>query len=129
MPKPRVILADDHAIVREGLALLLAPEVELVATVANGHDLVGAARTLQPDLIVADLTMPGLGGIEALRTLRAEGAGTRFIVLTVHVDASIAAEAIRAGARAVCVGTAITEPIAVTRGFAESVGAAYSAPR
>src|SRR5262245_30205442 len=100
LPKPRVILADDHAIVREGLALLLAPEVDLVATVSNGNELLNSARKLRPDLIVADLTMPGLGGLEALRTLRSEGGTTRFVILTVHVDASIAAEAIRAGASA-----------------------------
>lgn len=100
MPKPRVILADDHAILREGLALLLAGEVDLVATVSNGIDLLARARSVKPDLVVADLTMPGLGGVEVLRTLRGEGASTRFVILTVHVDASIAAEAIRAGASA-----------------------------
>jgi DNA-binding NarL/FixJ family response regulator len=96
--RPRVILADDHAIVREGLALLLKSDVELVATVSNGHDLLTAARKLQPDLIVADLTMPGLGGLDAIRTLRAEGSNVRFVILTVHADAAIAAESIRAGA-------------------------------
>lgn len=100
MHKPRVILADDHAIVREGLALLLVSEVQLVATVSNGHELIEAARRFKPDVIVADLTMPGLGGLEALRALRAEGGTTRFVILTVHADPAIAAEAIRAGAMA-----------------------------
>ena len=111
MPKPRVILADDHAIVREGLALLLAPEVDLVATVSNGNELLAATRKHRPDLIVADLTMPGLGGLEALRTLRSEGAPPRFVILTVHVDASIAAEAIRAGASAYVVKEAAGEEL------------------
>ena len=111
VPKPRVILADDHAILREGLALLLAPEVELVSTVSNGNELLAAARKLRPELIVADLTMPGLGGLEALRTLRGEGFTTRFVILTVHVDASIAAEAIRAGASAYVVKEAAGEEL------------------
>ena len=98
MHKPRIILADDHAILREGLALLLASEVELVATVSNGRELVEAARRLKPDIIVADLTMPLLGGLEALRDLRAEGITSRFVMLTVHADPAIAAEAMRAGA-------------------------------
>jgi DNA-binding NarL/FixJ family response regulator len=109
--RPRVILADDHAIVREGLALLLASDVELVATVSNGNELLSAARRLLPDLIVADVTMPGLGGLDALRTLRSAGLDTRFVILTVHADASIAAEAIRAGASAYVVKEAAGEEL------------------
>lgn len=111
MHRPRVILADDHAIVREGLALLLASEVELVATVSNGNELLSAARRLLPDLVVADVTMPGLGGLDALRTLRSAGLDTRFVILTVHADASIAAEAIRAGASAYVVKEAAGEEL------------------
>jgi DNA-binding NarL/FixJ family response regulator len=109
--RPRVILADDHAIVREGLALLLASEVELVATVSNGNELLSAARRLLPDLVVADVTMPVLGGLDALRTLRSAGLDTRFVILTVHADASIAAEAIRAGASAYVVKEAAGEEL------------------
>jgi DNA-binding NarL/FixJ family response regulator len=109
--RPRVILADDHAILREGLALLLASDVELVATVSNGNELLSAARRLLPDLIVADVTMPGLGGLDALRTLRSAGLDTRFVILTVHADASIAAEAIRAGASAYVVKEAAGEEL------------------
>ena len=98
MHKPRVILADDHTMVREGIALLLPSDVELVATVADGRELVEAARRLRPDVVVADLTMPGMGGLDALRQLRSEGLETRFIVLTVHADPAIAAEALQAGA-------------------------------
>ena len=111
MHRPRVILADDHAILREGLALLLASDVELVATVSNGNELLSAARRLLPDLIVADVTMPGLGGLDALRTLRSAGLDTRFVILTVHADASIAAEAIRAGASAYVVKEAAGEEL------------------
>jgi DNA-binding NarL/FixJ family response regulator len=111
LPKPRVILADDHAIVREGLALLIGPDVDLVATASNGNELLLAVRKFRPDLVVADLTMPGLGGLDALRTLRGEGINARFVILTVHVDAAIAAEAIRAGAAAYVVKEAAGEEL------------------
>lgn len=111
MHRPRVILADDHAIVREGLALLLETEVELVATVSNGYELVEAARRLKPDIVVTDLTMPLLGGLDALKALRAEGISSRFVILTVHVDAGIAAEAMRAGATGYVVKEAAGEEL------------------
>ena len=98
MPKPRLVLADDHAMFRDGLALLLSSEVELVAAVSNGLELVEAVRSQRPDVVVADLTMPELGGLDALRMLREEGRLPHFVILTVHADPAIAAEAIRAGA-------------------------------
>jgi DNA-binding NarL/FixJ family response regulator len=106
-----VILADDHTIVREGVALLLAPEVHLVAMVSNGRELLDSAREHKPDVVVADLTMPGMGGIEALRAHRNEGGTCRFVILTVHADAAIAAEAIRAGASAYVVKEAAGEEL------------------
>ncbi|MCU0231529.1 MAG: response regulator, partial [Acidobacteria bacterium] len=66
MSRPRVLLADDHRIVAEGLKHLLGAEFELVGIVENGRALVQAARTLRPDVIVADIAMPHLGGLEAL---------------------------------------------------------------
>src|SRR3954470_20196476 len=107
--RPRVILADDHAMFREGLALLLPPEMELVAAVSNGRELLEAARVLHPDIVVADVTMPEVGGLEALRTLRDEGLHTRFVILTVHAEAALAAEAVRAGAVAYVVKHAAGE--------------------
>jgi two-component system, NarL family, response regulator NreC len=111
MPKARLVIADDHAMFREGLAHLLPPEVELVAAVANGNELLEAARRLQPDLIVADLTMPELGGLDALRILRGERLHARFIILTVHADPAIAAQALRAGATAFVVKHAAAEEL------------------
>lgn len=98
MHKPRVLLADDHAMFREGLALLLPSDMELVGAVSNGEELVEAARRLRPDIVVADLSMPKVGGLDALRILREDGLDIRFVILTVHADPSIAAKAIRAGA-------------------------------
>jgi DNA-binding NarL/FixJ family response regulator len=111
MGKPRIILADDHTLLRQGLALLLPKDMELVASVSNGNELLEAARRLRPDLIVADLTMPELGGVEALRTLRSEGINARFVVLTVHVDPTLAAEALRAGAMGYVVKQAAGEEL------------------
>ena len=98
MHRPRIILADDHTIVREGVALLLPSDMELVATASNGRELVELTRRLRPDVVVADLTMPEMGGLDALRAIRREGLETRFIILTVHIDPVIAAEALQAGA-------------------------------
>ena len=98
MQRATVLLADDHAIVAEGLASLLQGEFALVGTVANGSELLEAARRLRPDLIVTDLAMPGLSGLEALRQLKAEGIAARVVVLTMHANAHVAAEVLRAGA-------------------------------
>jgi DNA-binding NarL/FixJ family response regulator len=93
-----VLLADDHAVVAEGLASLLRSEFSVLGTVTDGAQLLEAARRLRPDVIVTDLTMPGMSGFEALRRLRADGLAPRVIVLTMHADADLAAEALRAGA-------------------------------
>jgi DNA-binding NarL/FixJ family response regulator len=98
MNRARVVLADDHAIVAEGLAGLLRDEFELVGTVGDGHALVEAVRQLRPDIVVADIAMPLLTGLEALRRLRVEGIGARVVFLTMHADAHLAGEALRAGA-------------------------------
>ena len=70
MSKPRVLLADDHQILAEGVRSLLEPEFEVVAIVADGRELVASAKQHRPDLIVADITMPSLNGIEAAAQLR-----------------------------------------------------------
>jgi DNA-binding NarL/FixJ family response regulator len=93
-----VLLADDHTIVVEGLKSLLKDQFELVGTVADGSQLIEAARKLRPDVVVTDLSMPVLSGLDALRRLKAERIDARFIFLTMHADARIATEAFRAGA-------------------------------
>jgi DNA-binding NarL/FixJ family response regulator len=98
MPRPTVLVADDHAVVAEGLASLLRGEFALAGTVTDGAQLLEAARRLRPDVIVTDLAMPGLSGLDALRQLRADGLTSRVVVLTMHADAQLAAEALRAGA-------------------------------
>jgi DNA-binding NarL/FixJ family response regulator len=93
-----VLLADDHAIVAEGLVSLLRDEFELVGTVGDGRALVEAVRELRPEIVVADISMPLLSGLEALRRLRAEGIGVKVVFLTMHTDPHLACEALRAGA-------------------------------
>jgi DNA-binding NarL/FixJ family response regulator len=98
MLRARVLLADDHTIVAEGLKSLLKDQFELVGSVSDGGQLIDAARKLRPDVIVTDLSMPVLSGLDALRRLKAERLEPRVIFLTMHADARIAAEAFRAGA-------------------------------
>jgi len=96
--KPRVILADDHVMVAEGLGRLLGESVDLVACVNDGKQLVEAARKLWPDVIVSDLTMPVMSGLDAMKELKADGSRARFIFLTIHTEPRLAAQALRAGA-------------------------------
>jgi DNA-binding NarL/FixJ family response regulator len=96
--RPKVLLADDHAIVAEGLARLINDVADLVGQVNDGLGLVEEARRLRPDIVVADITMPGMSGIDAMRQLKAEGCEARFIFLTIHTEARLAAEAMRSGA-------------------------------
>jgi DNA-binding NarL/FixJ family response regulator len=99
MGRTTVLVADDHAIVKEGLVnLLKAHDFDVVAAVGNGNELIDAARRLRPDVIVTDLSMPELGGIEVLPLLKADRIGSKVIILTMHNDGERAAQAIRAGA-------------------------------
>jgi DNA-binding NarL/FixJ family response regulator/two-component sensor histidine kinase len=96
--RPRVLLADDHVVVAEALKSLLAPEFDLVAVVADGRALVEAAGKLRPDVIVADITMPHLNGIDALIQLRRGGDRVPVVFLTMHRDVTFARRALDAGA-------------------------------
>ena len=96
--KPRVLLADDHESVRQALGQLLAGPTDLVAEVSDGRQLLEHARRLSPDVVVTDIAMPEMSGLEAMRQLKAEGSTAIFVVLTVDRDPFMAAEAVRAGA-------------------------------
>jgi DNA-binding NarL/FixJ family response regulator len=93
-----VLLADDHLLVAEALKSLLTPEFDLVGVVEDGRALVKAAARLRPDVIVADVTMPHLNGIDALIQLRRGGDGVPVVFLTMHRDVSFARRALEAGA-------------------------------
>ena len=96
--RPRVLLADDHLLVAEALKSLLATEFDLVGVVEDGRALVEAAGTLRPDVIVADVTMPRLNGIDALVQLRQSGDRVPVVFLTMHRDVTFARRALEAGA-------------------------------
>ena len=98
MSNPRVLIADDHRILAEGVRGLLEPEFELVGIVDDGRELVEAAKQLQPDVIVADISMPSLNGIEAAVQLRDSGVTSKVVFLTQHRDVAYARRAIEAGA-------------------------------
>jgi len=98
MSNPRVLIADDHRILAEGVRGLLEPEFDVVGIVDNGRELVEAAKKLQPDVIVADISMPSLNGIEAARQLRDSGVTSKVVFLTQHRDVAYARRAIEAGA-------------------------------
>lgn len=96
--RPRILLADDHQIVVDGLSILLAHEFELCGTVADGLALIESARELRPDVIVADISMPLLNGIDAIRKLREEGIPSKVVFLTMHPDAGYLSRSLAAGA-------------------------------
>lgn len=97
----RVLLVDDHKIVREGLRALLAsePDIEVVAEAENGREAIERSRELSPDVIVMDLTMPEMNGLEATRRIYAENNDAKILALSMHSDKHFVQEAISAGAR------------------------------
>ena len=96
----RILIADDHAVVREGLRALIdtEPGMELVDEAADGVEAVQRARSLQPDVILLDLVMPRMGGIEAIGAIKAENPDARILVLTSFAEDDKVFPAIRAGA-------------------------------
>ena len=96
--RPRLLLADDHTLLLEGIRLMLEPEFELVGSVEDGQALLAAAKTLKPDIILLDISMPALNGIDAARRLQKILPSAKLIFLTMHADSDYVAEAFRAGA-------------------------------
>lgn len=96
----RIVLADDHRIVREGLCALLAREadIELVGQAEDGLGAVRLARDLRPDVVVTDVSMPGLNGVDATRRIRNEDAAVRVLCLSVHAESRMVLAALDAGA-------------------------------
>ena len=98
MTRPRVLLADDHRLLREAFARLIEPECEVVGGVADGRAVLAEAPTLRPDIVVMDVAMPLLNGLDAARQLRQLMPKVKVIFLTMNEDPDIAAEAFRVGA-------------------------------
>ena len=98
MRLPTVLIADDHKILTEGLVSLLKERFDVVGTVADGQALVEAADRLRPDVIIADVDMPTVSGLDALSRLKRQGIASKVIILTMHGEPGVAARAIKAGA-------------------------------
>jgi DNA-binding NarL/FixJ family response regulator len=97
MKLPRAILADDHTLVAEALHGLVAAQFDVVATVADGHALLVSALALKPDVIVVDVAMPLLNGLEACRQLKQKMPAVRLVFLTMNEDPELAVEAMKSG--------------------------------
>ena len=95
--KPRVIIADDHALVAEGVTKLIERDVQLVGSVADGRALVQAVEKLNPDLALVDISLPLLNGLDACRQIKKANPTVKVIVLTMHLEKHFVTEAFRAG--------------------------------
>ena len=123
MPGPenftRVMLADDHAIVREGYRSLLHKQdrLRVVAEASDGADAYRVYKEARPDLVIMDISMPGIGGVEAIRRIRQWDGAARVLVFTMHQSAAYAVQSIKAGARGFV--TKSNPPDALLRAIAE----------
>jgi DNA-binding NarL/FixJ family response regulator len=98
--KPRIFLADDHFLVMETLSVLLAPDFDVVGVASEGHSIVDEIVRLQPDVIVLDITMPSVSGLDLCRAIRENAPRTKVVFLTMHTSVITVREAFRAGASA-----------------------------
>src|SRR5580698_2491553 len=96
--RPRILLADDHTILLDAFQRLLEPRCEIVGAACDGRALIDLAATTRPDVVVLDISMPGLNGMDACAQLRGKMPDMKFVFLTANEDPDIAAEAIRLGA-------------------------------
>lgn len=101
MKRIRILLADDHAVVRQGFKMILGaqPDMEIVGEAGNGHEAIELADQLKPDVIVMDVAMPELNGIEATRRIGESAPHARVLALSMHKDSVYVREVLRAGAR------------------------------
>ena len=140
----KVILADDHPMMLEGLRKLLEPHFEVVAVVSDGRALLEAAERLRPDLVITDIFMPGIDGLEVTRQLRTALPGIRVLILSMHTEHSWVREAFEAGASGYLTKTSAPQEIelavrevlkgqlfvssAVTRGVIAAAVKGFTAP-
>ena len=109
----RILIADDHGVIRAGLSALLTdiPDITVVGEAGDGGEAIAKAMQLKPDIVLMDLSMPNIGGIEATRELVLKEPGTRILILTVHEDESLLKEVIRAGAAGYVIKRAAQEDL------------------
>lgn len=113
MRRTRVLLADDHGVVRQGFRLLLArhSEIEVVGEAANGKQAVELCIQLSPDVVILDVAMPEMNGVEAARLIKQNCPSTNVLILTMHKDAIYLRESLRAGARGYLLKDAIDKDL------------------
>jgi DNA-binding NarL/FixJ family response regulator len=127
MTKPRILLADDHQLFREGMRNLLQADYEVVGDVGDGRQLVRLACELKPDVIVADIGMPLLNGVDAVRQLKQRGMEAKVIFVTMHTGVDFAVQAMRIGASGYILKVDASEEL--TRAIAEALkGRLYITP-
>lgn len=110
-PRLKVLIADDHPMMLEGLSKLLGPDFDVVGMVSDGRALLQAAERTRPDLVITDISMPEIDGIEATRRLRASVPGVRVLILSIHTDPSWVQAAFEAGACGYLTKTSAAEEI------------------
>lgn len=112
-PPVRVILADDHQMIRQGLKAMLdsSPAVDVVAEASNGRELLGLVKAHSPDVVVVDIRMPEMDGLEAVRAIRKDHPEVKAMMLTVHDEESYVHEAISAGATGYLLKTVTTDEL------------------
>ena len=123
--KIRILLADDHAVVRQGFKMILAaqPDMEIVGEAGNGREALDLAGQLQPDVIVMDVAMPELNGIEATRRVADLSPRRRVLALSMHKDSVYVREILRAGARGYLLKDSISSDLlAAVRAIARGEG-------
>jgi DNA-binding NarL/FixJ family response regulator len=111
MPKPRILLADDHLLVLDGYCKLLETQFEIVGMVADGRELMRIAPALQPDVVLLDIGMPTLNGIDAGRQLKKTLPNARIILLTVNADYELAVDAVMSWASGYFLKTSTSEEL------------------
>jgi DNA-binding NarL/FixJ family response regulator len=130
MSNVRILLVDDHAVVREGLKRLIAdqPDIEVVGEASDGHEAIEHVKTLRPDVVMMDVSMPHMSGVEATRELKGICPDTRILALTVHEDDAYVRAFLKAGAAGYLLKRAPTEEL-VRAIRAVASGGVYVDPR
>jgi len=128
MKRTRILLADDHPQIRELLRVILEPEFKVVGAAEDGESLLQFAQSLQPDVIISDINMPKVDGLQAAQLLRDIAPHTRVIFLTAHAEPSYVAAAFAAGASGYLIKGATTDLVGSLRSMIESVRAQKGTP-
>lgn len=114
MAQIRVFFADDHDAIREQVARILADNFDLVGTASDGEAALGAVKRLAPDVVVLDISMPLLSGIEVAKRLKAVGSKTKIVFLTVHEDQDVLRAAIHSGAQGYVIKSSLASDLIVS---------------